>query len=80
MKKRSLPPGDDGHTIIPMNVPGVPWYREEKAKASVSGDSQALTRKETRWYIFGALRSALLIAVIMMAGIALFSLLPLWLW
>lgn len=80
MKKRSLVPGDDGHTIIPMNVPGMTWYQEEKPDALVSGEREILSKQETRWYIFGALRSALLVGGVMIAGITLFSLLLLWIW
>ena len=78
-KKPELPEGDDGRTIADMNVEGMPWYtpgerlskaeRREKAKTE-----PGLTREESRYYTWGALKAALLVVGVICAGIALFVL------
>ena len=84
-KKPELPEGDDGRTIANMNVEGMPWYapgrpasREEK-KQETPG-AAPLTKDESRYYTWGALKAALLVTGIMCAGIVLFVLFCLYVW
>ena len=76
-RKPDLPEGDDGRTIADMNVEGMPWYspggklsraeRRQRAKGS-----EPLTKEESRYYTWGALKAALLVAGVMCGGIILF--------
>ena len=78
-KQNNLPEGDDGRTIVNMNVEGMPWYSPggpasgEKEKER-DGREPALTREESRYYTWGAVRAALLVVGVMCAGIILFVL------
>ena len=76
-RKPDLPEGDDGRTIADMNVEGMPWYspggklsRAERRQRGKS--SEPLTREESRYYTWGALKAALLVAGVMCGGIILF--------
>ena len=78
-KKRELPEGDDGRTIADMNVEGMPWYtpggtpsREERLRRSQN--EPAMTKQESRYYTWGAIKAALLVVGVMCAGIVLFVL------
>ena len=35
-----LPEGDDGRTIVSMNVDGMPWYAPESAEASIRREAE----------------------------------------
>ena len=84
-KKPEFPEGDDGRTIADMNVEGMPWYspgghlpkaeRKQKAK-----EGAALTKEESRYYTWGALKAALVVTGVMCAGIVLFVLFCLHVW
>ncbi len=85
MTKKRLPPGDDGHTIASMNVPGMPWYSDTEKTPQNPGEAprnppSALTRQETRWAMWGALKAALLVTAVFAAGIVVLVLLLLWMW
>ena len=77
-----LPEGDDGRTIVNMNVEGMPWYQkpspdavEDTEEKSGSGGSQApyqMTREESRMYMWGALKAALLVGFIFAAVFFIF--------
>ena len=87
-KKPDLPEGDDGRTILNMNVEGMPWYtpgdgngREERRKQQEPGrEDPPLTAREGRYYTWGALKAALLVVGVMCAGIVLFVLFCLHVW
>jgi hypothetical protein len=61
---------DDGHTIVSMDVDGMPWYdrRHDFVAQSKLGSSQpspygtGLTDRELRKYTWGALKAGLLVA------------------
>lgn len=83
MKKRknNLPEGDDGKTIVDMNVEGMPWYHktspdhvDDDGATSKPGDHYQMSDKEARYYTFAALKWALLIGLIYAAVFALFIL------
>ena len=84
MKRRNpqLPEGDDGRTIAPMNVEGMPWYTPEREGAP-EGEGRRpipLTREESRMFTWGALKAALLVAGVMCLGLVLFVLFCLYVW
>ena len=61
---------DDGHTIISMDVDGMPWYdrRHEFTRQPEHDPSQpspygtGMTNRELRMYTWGALKAGLLVA------------------
>ena len=80
-----LPEGDDGRTIVSMNVEGMPWYTPERPGAAGEGDApkrpdDAMTREESRMFTWGALKAALLVVGVMCAGIVLFVLFCQFVW
>ena len=84
MKRRNpqLPEGDDGRTIAPMNVEGMPWYTPER-EGVPEGEGRRpipLTREESRVFTWGALKAALLVAGVMCLGLVLFVLFCLYVW
>lgn len=73
-RRNRLPPGDDGHTIISMNVDGMPGFREEPPEKAATPPQAPLSGRETRWMILGSLKAALLVGAVFAMGIALFVL------
>ncbi len=75
---------DDGRTIVPMNVDGMPWYTKNTAdpfrRGEVEQDKPAMTRHERRGYIRAAVLSALLIAAVFAVGYAAFLLFCRFVW
>lgn len=74
-KNPRLPEGDDGRTIVNMNVEGMPWYQKPSPDAPVEdgdagkggrggGQPYQMTKEESRMYMWGALKAALLVALI----------------
>lgn len=90
--KANLPAGDDGRTIVNMNVEGMPWYAPEgldnrepgtgNREQGTRGDGRRLelTREETRFFTWGALKAALLVVGAMCLGIVLFVLFCQFVW
>ena len=86
-KDPRLPEGDDGRTIVNMNVEGMPWYQKpspdavpegEDMHGAGGGSSRApyqMTKEESRMYMWGALKAALLVAAIFAIVFFLFILL-----
>lgn len=79
-KRNNLPEGDDGKTIVDMNVEGMPWYHKvspdhvEDTGSSKSTDHYQMSDKEARYYTWSALKWALLIGLIYAGVFALFIL------
>ncbi len=63
MAKRQDEWADDGRTIANMNVDGMPWYEPERQDPESSEKIQ-LTKEEQRYMIGGALKAALLVALV----------------
>ena len=87
--RSDLPEGDDGRTIVSMNVEGMPWYAPEAPGASrapgMGEDGPEpprvqLTREESRVFVWGALKAALLVTGVMCLGIVLFVLFCQFVW
>ena len=86
----ALPEGDDGRTIVDMNVEGMPWYTpgagsfpREGEPSQGSGPVPArpqMSRQEGRMFLWGALGAALLVVGVMCAGLVLFVLFCQWVW
>ena len=80
-RKPERPEWDDGHTIANMNVEGMPWYKDEKPKAPAAQDeSLRLTREESRYYTWGALKAAMVVVGVMSLGIVIFVAFCVWVW
>ena len=84
-KKPELPEGDDGRTIADMNVEGMPWYSPQRHHAGAAGEQKngsetTLTKEESRYYTWGALKAALLVVGVLCAGIVLFVLFCQFVW
>ena len=86
MGRRKEYPDDDGRTIAdmsdvqrqPMFIPRIPKKAEENAPERK--DDLYLTKKEKASYIFGTLKSALLIGAVFAAAFALLIILMLVVW
>ena len=83
-KDPRLPEGDDGRTIVNMNVEGMPWYQKPSPDAQPGDDGVSgsrgdapyqMTKEESRMYMWGALKAALLVAAIFAVVFFLFILL-----
>ena len=84
-KKPDLPPEDDGRTIAPMNVEGMPWYNPRReappgGAGASSASGQPMTQEESRYYTWGALKAALLVVGVMCAALVLFVLFCQFVW
>ena len=65
--KTTLPPDDDGRTIVNMNVEGMPWYvpeDEKKARRNIPGGLDSLTKEQLRMYRWAALKAGLLVVLV----------------
>ncbi len=69
-KRRRTDPEDDGRTIVPMNVEGMPWYMERPEGQDDQGPHTPMTKEELRTYTWAAVRAGLLIVLIF--GLAFF--------
>ena len=70
-RRAKLPEGDDGRTIVDMNVDGMPWFRRREGGEQPRGDSD-LSPDQRRLYLWAAVRAALAVALIFGAVFALF--------
>ena len=74
MKKSKEIPGDDGKTVVDMNVEGMPWYVPKRRKAAETDGAEPyqMTREEFRAYKWAAVKAGLLIVLIFGAVFGLF--------
>lgn len=77
-----LPEGDDGRTVVSMNVEGMPWYVPERGEAPPEGARRPapMTREENRVFTWGAVKAALLVVGVMSLGMVLFVLFCQFVW
>lgn len=80
MAKKRQYDDDDGRVITPMNVDGMPWYRQDSAQNSKGVDPEDLSREETGAIVKGALKAGLLIGSIFLVACALFILFCQFVW
>ena len=78
-KKPKLPDYDDGRTIAPMNVDGMPWFVNETdtpPASSENGEQEPLqlTKRETGLLVGGVLLAVLVVGGIFLLGYFLFIL------
>ncbi|MBQ0071240.1 MAG: hypothetical protein KBS81_05200 [Spirochaetales bacterium] len=65
---------DDGRSFADMNVEGLPWYRPKQRTDAAKGDTPELTPEESKYFLWGVLKAALLIAGIFAGVFFLFIL------
>ena len=66
---------DDGRTIAPMNIEGMPWYKPEAPERRPDGtEPEPLTKEEARIYTLAAVKAGLTIASVFGIAIYLFLL------
>ena len=82
-KPANLPEGDDGRTIVSMNVEGMPWYRPDKpgdppARRDPGGantpPAEPMSKRELGLFTWGAVKAALLVVGVMCAFLVAFVL------
>ena len=85
-KRNELPEWDDGRTVADMNAEGMPWYSPrqafpdgKRAGGQASG-KETLTKEESRYYTWGALKAALLVVGVICAGLVAFILFCQFIW
>lgn len=71
---------DDGRTIAPMNVEGMPWYTPKKENEEAKGDEIQLSKKETWAMLKGVLGASMLVALVFVAFFALFIFFCVFVW
>lgn len=84
-KRNELPEWDDGRTVADMNAKGMPWYSPGKRPAEREPEDKAsgketLTKEESRYYTWGALKAALLVVGVICAGLVAFILFCQFIW
>ncbi len=69
-KRPPLPEGDDGRTIVNMDVDGMPWYLEKRNQAQPG--REPLSPEQLRAYRWAAVKTGLLVALVFGGAFALF--------
>ena len=74
MKKRKEIPGDDGKTVVDMNVEGMPWYvpKRRNIRETDGTEPYQMTREEFQAYKWAAVKAGLLIVLVFGAVFGLF--------
>ena len=66
---------DDGRTIAPMNIEGMPWYKPEAPERRPDGtEPEPLTKEEARIYTLAAVKAGLTIVSVFGVAIYIFLL------
>lgn len=66
---------DDGRTIAPMNIEGMPWYKPEAPERRPDGtEPEPLTKEEARMYTLAAVKAGLTIVSVFGVAIYIFLL------
>jgi hypothetical protein len=71
---------DDGRVIAPMNVEGMPWYRERPPEVPPREQKEQLTRAQTARVIWNATLAGIVVALAFSAGLVGLVLFLLWIW
>ncbi len=69
-RKPRLPEGDDGKTIVNMDVEGMPWYLQKKNQAQPG--QEPMSPEQLRQYRWAAVKAGLLVALVFGAVFGLF--------
>ena len=76
---------DDGKTVSPMNLEGMPWYRPDRPKSNESEGSgtpfqttQKLTPAERIAFFWGSLKAALLVTAAFFGTFLIVILIVIW--
>ncbi len=79
-----LPDGDDGRTIVPMDVDGMPWHlqyaRDPFRRKDTDPDRPPMAKDDRRAYVLAAVGAGLLIAAVFAVGYGLFLLFCRFVW
>lgn len=78
MARHRLPPGDDGHTISTMDITRPAGSKRSESttpQTAVSSRETPLTRRETRWLLWGSIKAVLLVGAVFSLAMAGFALL-----
>ena len=67
-----LPEGDDGRTIVNMDVEGMPWHSRRREAPAPTRSGFELTPEQQRAYKWAAVKAALAVALIFGAVFAAF--------
>ena len=67
-----LPEGDDGRTIVNMNVEGMPWHALRRETPAPTRSDFELTPEQQCAYKWAAIKAALAVALIFGAAFGLF--------
>ena len=70
--RTKLPEGDDGRTIVNMDVEGMPWYSPRRDDPAPIQSDFELTPEQQRAYKWAAIKAALAVALIFGAVFAAF--------
>ena len=66
---------DDGRTIAPMNIEGMPWYKPEAPERRPDGtEPEPLTKEEARIFTLAAVKAGLTIVSVFGVAIYIFLL------
>ncbi len=76
---------DDGRTIVPMDVDGMPWHIEGVRDRFLTGKKAddgrtSMSKDERRGYVWAAVRAGLLIGGVFAVGYTLFLLFCRFVW
>ena len=74
MRRRppKLPEGDDGRTIVDMNVDGMPWVLKRRDETQPSQNGDQMTPAQRRAWNRAAVRAGLAVAFVFGSVFALF--------
>lgn len=67
-----LPEGDDGKTIVNMDVEGMPWYLQKKNRSEGGPSSTPMSPEELRAYKWAAVKAGLAVALVFAVVFGLF--------
>ena len=74
-RKKRFDEDDDGRVIAPMDIDGMPWHDSRAPERGEAPEEPVrLTKEESRAYAAGAVKAALLVALVFAGAFLLFIL------
>ena len=71
-RRPNLPEGDDGKTIVNMNVEGMPWFIRDAKRSPEGEGAYRMTPEELRTYKWAAVKAGLLVVLVFAVVFGLF--------